>query len=192
MDISRAALILGTGGIVCYPTETFYGLGIDPWNLAAREKLYALKQRPGEKELPLIAADFAMIGRFFDVTDERIQLLASRFWPGPLSIVLRTNPPNDRISPTCAVRVSSHEVARTLSATFGGPIVSTSANRSGEPSIRDVKALPADMISKIDVVLDAGLCAGGSPSTILSLLDGVPKILRAGQIPVEEINSVLK
>src|SRR5262245_8322065 len=93
---------LRNGGIICYPTETFYALGVDPWNESAREKLYKLKNRPAEKELPLIASSTEMVSRFCNTSDRRFAILAEKFWPGPLTIVL---PAKDH-STSYAIRVS--------------------------------------------------------------------------------------
>ncbi len=149
---------LRKGQIICYPTETFYALGIDLGNDDALIKLYALKRRPVEKELPLIASDITMVASVCDTGDSRFVDLAAKFWPGPLTVVL---PSIDR-SRTFAIRVSSHPVARQIAQAFGSPIVSTSANRGGEPPTFDPKHLPEDIKENITVLVDAGASTGGS------------------------------
>jgi L-threonylcarbamoyladenylate synthase len=176
-----------TGQIVCYPTETFYALGIDFWNEDALARLYTLKQRAPEKELPLIAADISMVSSVCDTGDPRFVALVKKFWPGPLTLVL---PSLDR-SQSFAVRVSSHPIAKQIAEAFGSPIVSTSANRSGDPPISDPKMLPQQMTEKIAILVDAGLTEGGSPSTIVSLLERPGRILREGAIPASQLLSLL-
>ena len=174
--------ILKHGGIVCYPSETFYALGLDPWNEQAREKLYSLKGRSAGKDLPCIAADSAMVTRFCDTSDPRFSQLADRYWPGPLTIVL----PVLNLDATLAVRVSSHPIAHQLSQALRSPIVSTSANLSGQPSVADPEQLPTQVREGIDVLIDAGITVGGLASTIVSLV-GVTRILREGAIPPADV-----
>jgi L-threonylcarbamoyladenylate synthase len=173
--------------ILCYPTETYYALGIDPFNEAAQEKLYALKQRDIEKQLPLIAADTEMVSRFCRVDDLRFWSLARRFWPGPLTLVL----PSLDHQTSYAVRISSHPVARQISRAFGAPIVSTSANLSGEPPVADPIQLSETLQKEIEILVDAGTCPGGAPSSIVSLLEDPPRVLRQGAIGSDEIFSAL-
>jgi L-threonylcarbamoyladenylate synthase len=173
--------------IICYPTETFYALGIDLWNEDALVKLYALKNRPPEKQLPLIASDIPMVATICDVGDSRFAALARKFWPGPLSIVL---PSTDR-SRTFAIRVSSHPVARQIVEAFGSPLVSTSANLTGEPAIINPRLLSESIAAGVIILVDGGICAGEAPSTIVSLIEKPGKILREGAIPVAEIVSLL-
>jgi len=183
VTLETCTQVLQGAGIVCYPTETFYALGIDPWNEPAREKLFSLKGRATSKELPLIAATAAMVKRYC-VTDHRLfDLLSSRFWPGPLTLVL----PGRNSSAHYAVRISSHPVARRISEAFQSPIVSTSANRSGEPPLQDPQDFPQQFSDSVEIMIDAGICSGGLPSTIVSLTENDPRLLREGAIPFSEI-----
>jgi L-threonylcarbamoyladenylate synthase len=178
---------LRNGGIICYPTETFYALGVDPWNQSACEKLYQLKKRPAEKEMPLIASSAEMVAQYCDTSDSRFAILAKKFWPGPLTIVL----PSKDYSGTCAIRVSSNISARLISEIFGKPVISTSANISGTEPLRKPEDLSEQLSEGIDVVLNGGICPGGLPSTIISLLNPEAQILREGAIPSKEILSIL-
>jgi L-threonylcarbamoyladenylate synthase len=179
--------ILRNGGIVCYPTETFYALGIDPANEEALSKLYRLKNRPPEKELPLIASDMPMVSTICDTGDSRFVVLARKYWPGPLTLVL----PSLDGSRTYAVRVSSNSVARQIAEGFGAPIVATSANRSGDPPVQNPRLLPETLSDGLDLLIDSGASPGGEPSTIVSLTAQPGKILREGAIPAYEIVSLL-
>ncbi len=183
----RIVEVLRGGGIICYPTETFYALGVDPWNANACERLYRLKQRSSDKELPLIAANLEMASKFFDLSDHRVQILIQKFWPGALTLVI----PSADKSRNYAVRVSSLPEAQKISEAFGKPIVSTSANISGIRPISSPGELSQELISGIDVLLDGGVCAGGLPSTIVSILKPDIEILREGAISSKEILSLL-
>jgi L-threonylcarbamoyladenylate synthase len=185
--ISVAVEALCAGKIVCYPTETFYALGIDFQNPLARDRLFAAKQRPQEKDLPLIASDMQMVSQVCDTDDARLHLLAERFWPGPLTIVMSDRTHNGSV----AIRISSHAVARLLARSFGAPVVSTSANLSGAPPVAEAALLDESMRQSIEVLLDQGPCAGGKASTIVSLLETPARILREGAIPSGEILSLL-
>jgi L-threonylcarbamoyladenylate synthase len=178
---------LRSGGIVCYPTETFYALGIDPFHEVARIKLYKTKGRSTEKDLPLIASDREMVEQLCNTSDPRFEKLAKQFWPGPLTIVL---PSKDGVH-NYAIRVSSHPVARNLAKSFSRPIVSTSANQSGSFPVKDPRELSDSIQEGISLLLDGGTCAGGAPSTIISLLERPGRILREGAIPAPEIVSLL-
>lgn len=186
-ELQSAVECLRQGGIVCYPTETFYGLGVDPWNESARAKLGAAKKRPEEKDLPFIVADAKMISQFCNTSDPRFKILSQRFWPGPLTLVL----PALQGKGSYAVRVSSHAVARQISMLFDGPIISTSANLSGEPPVIDPACLNLELQRHIDVLVEGGLCAGGLPSTILSLMREPAVVLREGALPSAEVLSKL-
>lgn len=183
----QCAETLRNGGIICYPTETFYALGVDPWNQLACKRLYELKKRSAEKELPLIASSSEMVSRFCETSDPRFTILAEKFWPGPLTIVLLSK---DHLS-SYAIRVSSNISARLISEIFGSPVISTSANISGTEPIRKPEDLNAELSAGIDILLNGGVCAGGLPSTIISLITSVPEILREGAIPSKEILSML-
>jgi L-threonylcarbamoyladenylate synthase len=178
---------LRNGGIICYPTETFYALGVDPWNQSACEKLYRLKNRPAEKELPLIASSTEMVARFCDTSDPRFPILAQKFWPGPLTIVL----PSKDHSTSYAIRVSSNVSARLIAEIFGNPVISTSANLTGAVPVRTPDDLSEELSEGINVVLNTGICPGGLPSTIISLMKTAPEVLREGAISSKEILSML-
>jgi L-threonylcarbamoyladenylate synthase len=183
----EAVQTLRSGEIVCYPTETFYALGIDPFNEEAREKLYRTKGRSADKELPLIASDEEAVGKLCDTNDPRLKKLMDQFWPGPLTIVL---PSKDGVC-NYAIRISSHPIARELAKSFGGAIVSTSANASGSSPVQDPRNLLDSVQKGVSLLLDAGICPGGYPSTIISLLEKPGRILREGAIHSREILSLL-
>jgi L-threonylcarbamoyladenylate synthase len=187
-ELEFSTQCLKNGEVICYPTETFYALGADPWSEEARKKVFALKGREVEKDLPLIAGDVEMVAEFCDVRDSRFLLLAERFWPGPLTMVLKAGKGSGA---SYAVRVSSHPVAVQLSAHYKGPIISTSANLSGEDPVSDPGQLPSQILEGIAVLIDGGQTPGGKPSTIISLIEPETKLLREGTIPWDLIRAIL-
>jgi len=192
--IKRAAELIRDGGIVAFPTETFYGLAADPRNGAALERLKALKQRPEGSAFPLIAADLATAKAWVDIPTP-FEALTARFWPGPLTLAVH---PTSKLDPAvCAEhgsvgrRLAEHPVARTLAQHGGGVITATSANPRGDPPPKSAETLSAGLVEQLSAVIDGGVTAGGSPSTIVGLRQGRVVILRPGRISSEEIAAVL-
>jgi L-threonylcarbamoyladenylate synthase len=188
--ILAAARVLRAGGLVAYPTETFYGLGASASDGVAVERLARAKGRPDGKPLPLLAADHAQVESVAELRGAAATL-AERFWPGPLTLVLPALPglpePVTAGTGTVAVRVPGSEVARALAAAVGGPIVSTSANLAGEPPPRAVAELAAALVARIDHVLDGGWTPGGAPSTIVAFDEAGIRLVRAGVISWDEV-----
>jgi L-threonylcarbamoyladenylate synthase len=188
-SIAEAAGILREGGIVGYPTDTLYGLAVDPRNAAAVARLIALKGRAASSSIALIAADAAMAeeaGAFGAIE----RTLARAFWPGPLTIVVAASPAmSTLLAPrrTLGVRVPDHAVARALSAASGGCITATSANRSGREPAVSAGEVERGVGDGIDFLLDAGPAPGGPPSTIVEVIDGRPTLHRGGAVPWERV-----
>jgi L-threonylcarbamoyladenylate synthase len=193
--IAAAAGCLAAGGLVAFPTETVYGLGADASNGKAIARLYAAKGRPAFNPLIAHVADIAAARRLarFDAAAER---LAAAFWPGPLTLVLPKQPDAGVADlalaglDSVAVRVPAHPVALALLHAFGGAVVAPSANRSGHVSPTNAAHVLGDLRGRIDLVLDAGPCAVGVESTIVSCL-GEPTLLRPGGTPRDGIERVL-
>jgi L-threonylcarbamoyladenylate synthase len=192
--VARAAEVLRAGGVLAYPTETFYGLGALASNRAAVARLVAAKLRPDGKPLPLIAADLSQVAQVVARLEPAAQRIADALWPGPLTLVL---PAAAGLAPeisagtgTIAVRVPGSEIARRLARLAGGAIVSTSANVSGEPPPAAPRDLARPLLARIDGVLDAGPTPGGLASTIVVLEHGEPRLLREGPISLERVLAV--
>lgn len=186
--LAPAVAALRRGGVIAYPTETFYGLGADPLSAAAVARVFGVKARVEGQSLPLIAADLAQARRVAAVTGAAARL-AERFWPGPLTLVVPALAPfveGAQRHGTVAIRVPDHAVARALAAAFGSPITSTSANRSGEPPASVVSEL-GGIAPRLDVVVDGGRTPGGLPSTIVDLTGGAPTLVRAGAIAWDRV-----
>lgn len=193
-DIAAAVAALHAGDLVAFPTETVYGLGADARNPEALRKVYALKGRPSTHPLILHVLSTDDLKDWVSDIPPAAQALASRFWPGPLTLVLsRSTRVSDELTggqDTVAIRVPAHPVARALLAAFGSGIAAPSANRYGRVSptraahVRE--EFPRDLL-----VLEGGDCEVGLESTIVSLVDAVPRLLRPGSISRADLESVL-
>jgi L-threonylcarbamoyladenylate synthase len=191
--VAAAADVLRRGGLVAYPTETFYGLGALAGDASALARLAAAKLRPEGKPLPLLAADLAQVEDVAELSPAA-RGLAAHFWPGPLTLVVPARPGLDPAitagSGTVGIRVPGSEVARALAAAAGGAIVSTSANLSGEPPPCAAEALSPALRARLDGVLDGGATPGGLPSTVVVLDAAGPRLVRAGAVPFDEVRRV--
>ena len=188
--IAEAAAVIRDGGIVAYPTDTLYGLAADPRDPRAVARLFAVKGRPADRAVPVIAADeraAVEAGRLAG----RTRALARHFWPGPLTLLVRADP---RLAPAVysesrlvGVRVPDSEVARALALAAGGLITATSANRSGAGATADPNDLEPLAASGLDLLLDAGPAPGGPPSTIVDVTAELPLLVRPGAVAWERV-----
>jgi L-threonylcarbamoyladenylate synthase len=195
-EILRAAEILQAGGLVAFPTETVYGLGADASNERAVARLYAVKARPPDH--PVIV-HFESAERAFTWANQVPQTarkLAERFWPGPLSLILkRSNLAKDFVTggqDTVGLRVPSHPVAHDLLKVFQGGIAAPSANRFGLVSPTTAAHVREDLGSEVDLVLEGGASEVGIESAIVDLSAGSAVLLRPGAISREDLEQVLK
>jgi len=192
--IARAVEVLAAGGVIAFPTDTLYGLAVDPRRDDAVEKLLALKGRDRTAALPMVAADVAQArgaGRFGPLELR----LAAAFWPGPLSIVVPALPAVSRAAlgggTTVAVRVPAHAIARALAAAFGFCVTATSANPSHLPPAESADRV-AETLGGVDFLIDGGSTPGGAPSTIVSVGDEGPVLVRAGAIAWDRVLKSLR
>jgi L-threonylcarbamoyladenylate synthase len=180
--LTTAATTLRNGGIVAYPTDTLYGLAVDPRNDGAIRRLFDVKGRDEGAAVALIAADAAQAEQAgtFGLRERK---LAAEFWPGPLTIVVPMSAGMSALLSnrrTLGVRVPDHPVARGLAVAFGGCITATSANRSGRPAAMTADEVAAALGEVVDVILDSGPVPGGAASTVVEIVDGIPTLHRAG------------
>ncbi len=185
--IARAATVLKNGGVVCFPTESFYGLAVLAFDAAAVAKLVALKGRDDKAPIACIAADLEAATRLWAAPVPSIALeLARKHWPGSLTIVAPAAPelPAPLVGANgVGVRVPPHPWALALAAAVEQPITATSANLSGKPAARTVIDVRAQLGNGVDLYLDGGETMGGLPSTVVEVPPrGAPKVLRAGAI----------
>lgn len=185
--VTRAARVIRAGGVVAYPTDTLYGLAVDPRDERAIERLFAIKERAADRPIPLIAADVAQVEHEVGRLTDLARRLAARFWPGPLTLILEASPRISRsiqaAAGTVAVRVPAHAVARLLASASECAITSTSANVSGQEAPGATDRIVRALRDRIDVLLDAGATPGGPPSTIVDVTGGVPVLVREGVVP---------
>jgi L-threonylcarbamoyladenylate synthase len=181
-----AAETLRRGGLVAFPTETFYGLGaagLDAWAVG---RLVAVKGRPEGKPILLLVDSVAMVEAVAVEIGPTARALMGRHWPGPLTLVLRARaelPPEVTAGTgTVGVRVSPHPVAGGLVRALGGPVTAPSANPSGESPPSTAAAVLARLDGRIDLLLDGGGTPGGEPSTVLDVTVEPPRVLRAGAV----------
>ena len=195
--ITEAAELLGAGGLVAFPTETVYGLGADGLNPEAVARIYAAKGRPATNPVILHVADAAQAQALVTCWPAEAQLLAERFWPGPLTLVL---PAADTVpaivragGPSVALRCPAHSVALALIRAVGRPLAAPSANRSQHLSPTCAAHVASSLGEAVDLILDGGPTSSGLESTILDLSQAGarPRILRPGPIPPAELEALL-
>ncbi len=190
--VAEAAAVLRRGGLVVYPTETFYGLGALARDPAALERLARAKLRPEGKPLPLVAADLAQVEEVA-LLEGRAARLAARLWPGPLTLVLpaRAGLPVEVTAGTgtVGIRVPGSALARALARAAGGALVSTSANPSGGPPPARVDELSPGLRAAVDHVLDGGPAPGGLPSTVVAVEGEEVRLVRAGAVSFERVTA---
>ena len=182
---------LHAGGVVAFPTDTFYGLAVDPRSPAAVAKLFALKQRPPDQPLPLIAADIDQVTDHVGTMTPLARRLAEHGWPGPLTLIIPASRHLcDEVhlsTGKVAVRVPGDHIARALALGAGHAITSTSANVSGAPPASTADEVAAAFSQGLDLLLDSGATAGGLPSTIVDATGAVPVLVRAGAVPWDRV-----
>lgn len=194
--LDEAARLLAGGALVAFPTETVYGLGANALDAEAVARVFAAKERPSFDPLIVHLADPAELPRHVlpaDAADPRVARLAARFWPGPLTLVLRKL---DHIPgivtaglPTVGLRVPDHPVALALIRAAGIPVAAPSANRFGRISPTRATHVVRGLGSRVDLVLDGGPCRVGVESTVVLLADGQATLLRPGGVPSEAIEA---
>lgn len=195
-NIIQAAALIKSGKLVAFPTETVYGLGANVYDAHAVAGIFAAKGRPTFNPLISHIADPEELAGYAEA-DSRALFLAQKFWPGPLTFVLRRKDENPALDLVCAglktitVRCPSHPVARALIRQSGVPIAAPSANRSQTISPTTADAVYDSLGDKVDMILDGGACAVGVESTILDLTTPQAVLLRAGGVTKEELEQAL-
>ena len=194
-DIEKAADVLRGGGLVAVPTETVYGLGGNAEDPAAVARIFQAKGRPADHPLIVHLAGAGQLGDWVAEVPETARVLAERFWPGPLTLVLRRGPrvPLEATGglETVAVRVPDHPVTLDLLSAFGGGVTAPSANRFGSVSPTTADDVRAELGDAVDFVLDGGPCEVGVESTIVDVTGSAPAILRPGGVTREDLEAQL-
>ncbi len=189
------ARLLKEGGLVVFPTETFYGLGAHAFSHEALHRIYRLKGRARHMPLLCLVDTVERVGAVASRIPDTARALMEAFWPGPLTLVLPPKPhiPEALVGPTggVAVRWSPHPVAETLVSLLDSPLTGTSANVSGGPSPRQVGELCEVIRGGVDLILDAGPTQGGLPSTVLDCTRSPLRVLREGAVSSRELRPFL-
>ena len=193
--IQKAGKILKEGGLVAFPTETVYGLGGNALDPAASMKIYAAKGRPSDNPLIVHIADLKDLARITTEVPEGAQILAKKYWPGPLTMIL----PKADVVPkettggldSVAVRFPSDRIAQELIKAAGGFVAAPSANTSGRPSPTMAEHVEEDLGDAIEMIIDGGQVGIGLESTIVDFTEDVPVVLRPGYISLEMLREVL-
>ena len=191
--MTQALQILQSGDLVAFPTDTVYGVGALAFDTAAIEKIYAAKGRSREKAIPILLGDAADLEQVTAQVSEMALRLATRFWPGPLTLVVPKHPSLPEAvstAPTVGVRVPDHPVARAL-LRAAGPMAVTSANLSGHASPCTAQEVYVQLGGRIPLILDGGGTPGGVPSTVVNCLGAEPQVLREGPITLAQIQAAL-
>ena len=182
----RAARIVSAGGVIAFRTDTFYGLGADPFNAAAVAKIRELKGREENKPILLLISDASVADRFIADRSEAFEKVARKFWPGPLTIVgtaVADLPPEITAGTgTVGVRVPADDNVRDLVRECGGALTATSANPSGREPARSAKEVSDYFAERIDLAIDGGEVTATEPSTVLDVTSTPPRVVREGAI----------
>lgn len=193
--IARGGAILRAGGLVAFPTETVYGLGGNALDANASKRIYAAKGRPSDNPLIVHIAELSALPLLVSEIPPKARLLAEKFWPGPLTMIL----PKSAAVPkettggldSVAVRFPSDPIARALILAAGGYVAAPSANTSGRPSPTAAEHVEEDLGDAIDMILDGGPVGIGLESTIVDFTEEIPAVLRPGYISLEMLREVL-
>ena len=194
-DLGDIVDVLWNDGIIIYPTETFYGLGVNGLSRKAIRKVFRLKKRDPLKPISVVISDFSMLRRIVSEIPAYSRRLIQNFWPGPLTLVLKASSrlPEELKGEagTVGVRLTSHGWVRTLVSKAGFPITATSANISGETEISDPEDVLKFFEGAVDLIVDGGKAEGVLPSTVVDLSGEKPRLLREGAIPLNRIAKYL-
>ena len=192
--LKEAANVIKNGGVVVFPTETVYGIGVNAFDENAVKKLYEIKKRNYNKPISLLVSNINMINKIANDINEIEYALINKFLPGPLTVILKKNDvvPNIVTSngDTVGVRIPTNEIAIKLIEYAGVPIATTSCNISGEESKIELVDIIEEFNNQVDCYIDGGKSEIGIGSTVVQIIDGKPNILREGSISKEEIINV--
>jgi L-threonylcarbamoyladenylate synthase len=190
-SVQEIVQCLRAGGIIVYPTETFYGMGALFTRESALKRLFAIKQRDAEKPVLLLIPDVSFITNVTATVPPAFKILAELFWPGPLTLLVKALP---HLSPlitgsnrTVGIRVSSNFFVQHMLALLQDGITSTSANISGDISPSSIEEIPDLLLNSVDIVIDCGKTPGGRPSTVFDISSSPYKTVREGAISTSEI-----
>lgn len=194
-QVTHAAQLIRAGRLVAFPTETVYGLGANALDASAVKRIYEAKGRPHSSPIICHINSLEMVGEIASDWPEAAQKLAEKFWPGPLTLVLpKTSAVPDLVTaglPTVGVRIPSHPIALALLKASGLPLAAPSANRFTEVSPTTAEHVRHSLGDRVDYILDGGPCPVGIESTVLSLVENIPILLRPGGVSRQQIEEII-
>jgi L-threonylcarbamoyladenylate synthase len=189
----RAARVVHAGGVIAFPTDTFYALGVTPFNATAVRRIFTLKGRGASPILVLIRHPRELEGLVADITPSA-ELLMNACWPGPLTIVFRAHPSVPALigaeTGTIGIRLAAADSLQQLLEAVGGPLTGTSANRTGAPAPTTAQEVHAGVGGDVDLILDGGPTAGGLPSTVVDTTVLPIRLIREGAVPRDVVLSI--
>ena len=192
-SINKAGLVLQRGGIIAFPTETYYGLGVDPFNTTAVESLFRLKQRERHKPILVLVSDLDMLMQLVTTIPEQYQVLMKRYWPGPLTLIFPAKKEVSSLltgeSGTVGIRISSNPIVQQIFKKWPKPFTATSANISKQAPAKSSSDVLAYFGDKIDCLIDGGDAPAGLCSTIVGLRNNDLTEIRKGQIAFSKLRA---
>ena len=195
LQINQAIATLRDGGVVAFPTDTVYGVGVDPFQPAAVRKLYEIKGRPIDKPIPILVGSVSDVERVAQNLPPTFSRLAEQFWPGELTLIVEAKslPPEVTAGGgTVGVRMPNHPLALALLQRFGGAIATTSANKSDEPPATSAEEVRSELGDLVSIILDGGQTTTKIASTVLDLSVSPPQIRRDGGISMDQLTPFLR
>ena len=187
--------VLNCGGVIGFPTDTFYGLGTDPWNPLGVEAVFSIKKRPPEKPILVLISSLEQLEDLAAEVSEDAGKLIATLWPGPLTLLFSARPelPHSLTagSGKIGVRLPANPLTIQLIESLGRPLTAPSANLSGAPSPLTAREVDNSLGDKLPLIVDGGPCPGGKPSTILDVSGSTPGLIREGAASLEQIEKTL-
>jgi L-threonylcarbamoyladenylate synthase len=187
--------VLNSGGVIAFPTDTFYGLGADPFNLNALSKVFRIKQRPLNKPLLVLIHSLDQLADLTQEVTDNARKLMERFWPGPLTLIFKAAPElPDALTAgtgTIGIRLPGHPFTRRLLETLGRPLTAPSANLSNAEEPKTAQQVASTLEDKLDLIVDGGSAPGGKSSTVLDTTTNPATLIREGALSRGDLESVL-
>ncbi len=187
--------ILKSAGVIAFPTDTFYGLGADPFNPKALSRIFSIKQRPVDKPLLVLIHSLEQLATLTSEVTDNSRLLMERFWPGPLTLIFKAAPdvPKELTAGTgtVGIRQPGHPFTRRLLQELGQPLTAPSANIHGEREPGTAQEVADIMVEKLDLIVDGGPAPGGKLSTVLDTTTDPPTVIREGAVSLVDLESLL-
>lgn len=192
----RARRIVGAGGLLAFRTDTFYGLGTDPFNRTGLGRITRLKEREGRKPVLVVISSPQDASRFIETETDLFKALTRHYWPGPLTLVCqaRAEVPEGITagSGTIGLRLPLDEEVRELIRACGGALTATSANLAGQPPARTAREVARYFPTELDLIIDGGAARTDKPSTVIDVTRPRPRLIREGEVPRSDLEQTLR